>query len=435
MPRFRLILFSRLVLLGSLMFICGTQPGIKGAESNSLEQAFRTPPNSARPWVHWMWMDGNITREGITADLESMQRVGIHGAVLMDITAEIPPGRVTFLSEEWKALFHHAVQEAARLGLELSMNNDPGWTGSGGPWVTPESAMQKLVWAKTNVVGPLLFDAFLPPLPSYQGFSRDTALVAFPTLVGDGVDAPGVKPRISASWSLPSSAGARLTDEDPSTELSVPLPAGRSEVYLQFDFDEPYPANRLELTGSSRSQNFQGALQSGDQGKNYQLVREFASSKGSVDLRFDRRRARSYRVVFTGAGAGLNQLVFSGASLTPVYEVPGYQAKSGMARGGQNLPPATDVPPYGTIPLDKVVDLTAELQHSGRLKWTVPSGNWTILRFGHIPTGRRTPAARPGAVGLECDKLSREAVKAHFDAYIGKLAVQSGGLTGKTFSF
>jgi len=74
-------------------------------------------------------MDGNITREGITADLESMQRVGIHGALLMDIAAEIPPGRVAFLSEEWRALFEHAVQEAARLGLELSVNTRTGRCG------------------------------------------------------------------------------------------------------------------------------------------------------------------------------------------------------------------------------------------------------------------------------------------------------------------
>ncbi len=417
------------------MLLAAAQQRTHGSQSDSLEQAFRIPPDSARPWVHWMWMDGNITRVGITADLESMQRVGIHGAVLMDITAEIPPGTVPFDGEEWHALFQHAVKEAARLGLELSMNNDPGWTGSGGPWVTPESAMQKLVWSRTNVTGPLLFDASLPALPTYQGFSRDAALVAFPTLVGDGVNVPGVKPRITGSWNPPPVASATLTDGDLSTTLSLPAPHEGKPVYLQLDFEQPYPANRLELTGGSRSQSFQGTLQARNEESRFKPIRDFASSKGNVDLRFDRTQSRSYRVVFTGSAGSLKELSLAEVALNPIYEVPSYQAKSGMARGAQNLPILADVPTYGAISLERVVDLSSELQPSGRLKWSVPPGNWTIMRFGHMPTGRKNPAARPSAIGLECDKLSREAVAAHFNAYIGKLALNSGDLAGRTFSF
>ena len=37
------------------------------------------PPQEARPQVWWHWIDGNISREGIKADLEWMHRSGIGG--------------------------------------------------------------------------------------------------------------------------------------------------------------------------------------------------------------------------------------------------------------------------------------------------------------------------------------------------------------------
>src|SRR5438045_1794343 len=86
------------------------------------ELQFAHPPEEARPWVNWFWLDGNITREGITADLEAMQRVGLGGALLMDVTQEIPPGPIRFGSPQWFEMFDHAASEAKRLGLELSMN-------------------------------------------------------------------------------------------------------------------------------------------------------------------------------------------------------------------------------------------------------------------------------------------------------------------------
>jgi hypothetical protein len=58
-----------------------------------LERNFSNPPASAQTWVNWFWLDGNISKEGITADLEAMQRVGIGGAMLMDITQYILLGR------------------------------------------------------------------------------------------------------------------------------------------------------------------------------------------------------------------------------------------------------------------------------------------------------------------------------------------------------
>src|SRR5579859_4177726 len=167
--------------------------------ADDLEKTFLNPPPSARPWVNWFWLDGNITREGITADLEAMRRVGIGGVLLMDITQDIPQGPVPFGGSEWRALFKHTVTEAARFGLQVSIHNAPGWCGSGGPWITPDLAMRKVVSSRTNVSGPFHFSARLPPLPGDNGSGHDIAVLAFPTLVGEGAPVPGFAPKITSS--------------------------------------------------------------------------------------------------------------------------------------------------------------------------------------------------------------------------------------------
>src|SRR5512136_524598 len=132
------------------------------ANADDLSAGFTKPPDSARPWVYWFWLNGNISREGITADLEAMKRVGIGGVLIMEVDQGAPLGPNGFASPPWRELFKHVCAEAARLGLEVNMNNDAGWCGSGGPWVTPDMAMQKLVWAETGTEGPRHFEEDLP---------------------------------------------------------------------------------------------------------------------------------------------------------------------------------------------------------------------------------------------------------------------------------
>ena len=45
--------------------------------ASDLTKDFVTPPDSARPGVYWYFMDGNLSREGMTRDLEAMKRVGM----------------------------------------------------------------------------------------------------------------------------------------------------------------------------------------------------------------------------------------------------------------------------------------------------------------------------------------------------------------------
>jgi hypothetical protein len=153
------------------------------AQEDDLVKSFIRPPDSAKPHTWWHWMNGNITKDGITADLEAMKRVGISGAQIFNVDEEIPAGQAPFMSPQWLELFHHAAAEAQRLHMELGFHNCAGWSSSGGPWVKPEHAMQTVVTCETQVKGPIRFDAVLSIPASAHDHYRDIALLAYPTPV------------------------------------------------------------------------------------------------------------------------------------------------------------------------------------------------------------------------------------------------------------
>jgi hypothetical protein len=68
------------------------------AAGADLAEAFRAPPDAAKPWVYCFWLEGNVTREGITADLEAMRRAGIGGLLFMDGDMGNPAGPHRFMS-------------------------------------------------------------------------------------------------------------------------------------------------------------------------------------------------------------------------------------------------------------------------------------------------------------------------------------------------
>ena len=160
------------------------------AAEPELDRGFANPPDAAKPWVYAFILNGNLTREGITADLEAMQRVGLGGLLVMEVDQGTPVGPVAFMSDEWRGLFKHLAGEAQRLGLQVNMNDGPGWGGSGGPWIPPDKAMQVVVTSETQVAGGTRFDGVLPQPHANKGFYREIALLAFPT--------PGVMPNTDA---------------------------------------------------------------------------------------------------------------------------------------------------------------------------------------------------------------------------------------------
>jgi hypothetical protein len=149
-----------------------------------LASGFSHPPESAKPWTWWHWMNGNVSKAGITADLESLKEVGIGGLYHFHVGQMPIEGNLKFLSPEWWDLMRFTAEEADRLGLQLGYHNCPGWSSSGGPWVKVEDSMQKLVWAATKTKGPARIEQSLPKptldAKRTRGFYRDVAVLALP---------------------------------------------------------------------------------------------------------------------------------------------------------------------------------------------------------------------------------------------------------------
>ncbi len=143
------------------------------APADDPEQVFRHPPAAAKPGVLWMWMGSNLSKEGITKDLEALKKEGFNRTTmfaLADVTTpwagEIgkspTPGLVAWDAEPWWQLLRHAAAESKRLGMDFGAYNGAGYESSGGTWVTPELSMQEVCWSETPVAGGTRFQGALP---------------------------------------------------------------------------------------------------------------------------------------------------------------------------------------------------------------------------------------------------------------------------------
>jgi len=295
---------------------------------DKLRDGFINPPDSARPGVYWYFMDGNIEKEAMTADLESMKEAGIGYVLFLEVNVGVPRGKVDFLSEEWQELYKHAVREAERLGIRIILGSGPGWAGSGGPWVTPAESMMHLVASDTIVTGPSEFEHL----------------------------------------------------------LKVPKP-------LRPFFGEG------SLTGSLREQR----------DKWFENLCVLAFPTPVSDKRIDRidEKALYYRAPYTSQPNVLPYIPM----VVDQIETPG-----------------------SSINPSEIINLTGNLDESGTLRWNVPEGRWTILRFVMRNNGAVTrPAPLPG-LGFEADKFDTASFDAHYRSYVGKLInkvtphkVKSGG--------
>lgn len=153
---------------------------------------FREPPSDYGIRCWWWWLNGNVSKQSITRDLEAMKDKGFSGACIFDAGGQdqrgngpVPEGPL-FGSPAWRELFRHAVKEAKRLGLVLSLNIQSGWN-LGAPDVQPQEAAKRLTWSEMIVTGKGVHTLPLPP--ATHGFYRDIAVLAYP--LGDTA---GIKP-------------------------------------------------------------------------------------------------------------------------------------------------------------------------------------------------------------------------------------------------
>lgn len=158
------------------------------------EEEFANPLLSARPGAFWAWLEGHVSLDRLTYELEEMKAKGMGGADIWDVHAYINPDQMipagpTFLGETSLKAVAHALREAKRLGLSMGMVAASGWN-AGGTWVKPADAGMGLFHSQVSVEGPSTFSRGLP-FPEVPKdcpkdadgrplFCRDVAVLAVP---------------------------------------------------------------------------------------------------------------------------------------------------------------------------------------------------------------------------------------------------------------
>lgn len=161
---------SRVLVALAVSLVASVSSGL--AASTDPESIFLNPPRDAKPGVWWHWMGSNVSREGITRDLEAFKEGGIAAATIFGMADVCTPwaghienspndGLLAFTDPWWK-LVRHAAAEGKRLGIDVGIHNCPGYTSTGGPWITPELAMQQIFQSRTEVEGGKPFSGVLP---------------------------------------------------------------------------------------------------------------------------------------------------------------------------------------------------------------------------------------------------------------------------------
>jgi hypothetical protein len=423
--------FKLLPLLG------GNQANAQSAvqrTAESLEHLFVSPADNAWPWTYWYGEDGNITREAITADLEAMHRVGIRGVLYMEVDLLIPKGPVRSLTPEWRELMQHALREADRLGMSWNMNNDGGWCGSGGPWITPELSMQVVGWSETTVEGPKTVSTTLPQPKTTLGYYNDIAVLAFPVPPGDGKRMADCSPKFTLGADRKEFDYSKLMDGNPGTVTLVPRPPD-GKLYVNIDFPEPFSAQAVSIaidTWNSGEGHVGGAVQVSDDGVNYRTIREMNIYWPNSSANFEKVSSRHYRVFIKTdppglLGLGAHGIPFGEIQLHEcprIEDIPGkasYIRQGGYTTESDALSGQPEFPKDAVIHSHQIIDVSKKMDSNGLLKWDVPPGRWTVLRFGHTSSGKENHPAPKETVGLECDKLSKKAIEVQFDALVGKM--------------
>lgn len=445
-----------------------------GAQSpaDSLEQGFKQPLDSARPRTWWHWTRSNITKEGITKDLEWMKRAGIAGFQLADVNAgggQTVDKKIEFGTPEWFDAVRHAASEADRLGLEMTIFSSAGWSETGGPWVKPEQAMKKLVWSEFEVKGPQSFAGKLPQPPSNNGPIRnlitgaprpgsttppdptyygDSAVIAFRTPPDESDMAQG---HPQATTNAGPVNGTPLWDDDLNSALTIAPPANGGPAWLQYEFAQPFRARAISIAG--RGGIPVGRILASDNGVDFRTLVTMPGPqlyRGGLarTFAFPETSAKFYRIELTGAPL-TPAIVMSQAPSAPAKEytlleavlysgarVHRWEEKAGFSFLFEYESVPTPATPASSIiqQLD-IVDLTGKMNKDGSLNWDVPAGNWTILRMGYSLTGSKNRPAVPAGLGYEVDKLSRKHTESYLRGYIDPIAQSLGPLYGKSLRY
>ncbi|MEI8287952.1 MAG: glycosyl hydrolase [Verrucomicrobiota bacterium] len=409
--------------------------------ADSLVEGFVAPPKESRPETWFHLIGGNVSKPGLTADLEAIQGAGLagiqlfHGSSRGPAWPEVNP-QIPCLSPAWDDMISHAANECGRLGLRFTMQNCPGWSQSGGPWIKPEESMRHLVWSRLDVTGGKSISTNLAmPGKTREEWRnyQEVAVIAFPTPAGD--DGQSLIPMVVCS-NRKELAWADLFAAKKGA--SVKIAAAGEPAWVELTFDRPVTLRSLELPPVEKftlRRNFDPGVTIRIQAlSNTGLVevarREIPRSNWQDDqpltLALPETTAPGFRITFENK----TPLDFSFLRLSSAARMDDWEGQAGFVLRSLDRSFLPKQDRVAWVSARRILDLTGKMEASGKLNWQAPAGSWTVLRFGHVNTGAKNGPAPPEATGFECDKLSAKGADASFAGYIGRISASGGPADG-----
>jgi hypothetical protein len=376
--------------------------------------------DTQKPWTFWYWMYGAVSEAGIKADLQAMKDVGLGGCYLMPIrgAAERPEyeGQADALSEQFWRMVDCALTQADSLGLGMGIHVCDGFALAGGPWITPDESMQKIVFCDTVVSGG--HHLFLMPKPQhYENYYEDIAAYAIPVR-GKRLEVRGQRIVTSPEVSV-NAKGVYCADEP---------------CWIQYEFDEPREIRNIEIEPSGTNIQCQRmTVKASLDGVIFHTVKQLTPPRQgwqntgyNTTFSIPPCQVKYVRLEWSPEGSEPGAEDLDAAKWKPVLRLKGVKFGSwplidnweGKAGYVWRLAPET---PEVDLPMDDFLrpqDVVAFKMQGDYADVTLPEGTWRILRMGHTSTGH-TNATAGGAKGLECDKFSRKAVEKQLDRWFG----------------
>ncbi len=434
----------------ALMFNLVTLPSL----SNDLVQHFENPKQHHKPWAFWYWINGNITEEGIYADLKSMSEAGLGGVVLMHINEHdmIPEGPVRFLSTEYKALLKYTFDTAEKYNLQVNLYNSEGWSVAGGPWIKPEMGMKELAWSEINTQSRYQKIQFPKP-HAPLGFYKDIVTLAFPTPTNH--IEPSFNELIKSVYVSGKSSqqntkneGQVVVDKDWNTLSTVTQDAKTGERFIKLSFHKPYTFKNAFIKFAAYGMMGRNNMLISNDDKTYTDVASAKRGQIYDDIgcfEFNQVTAKYVKFVFKPTD---NKLLYTAmpkvtAAVREISLDNRDKTKDWCRKAAHSFPffnPEAERVEFtkqtnqaSTIPFETIIDVSQYLDHSGTLNWTPPSDNWTIVRFGMSSTEAINRPASEGGEGLEVDKMNTSALDVHFNGLLKVAKELAGDKIGSTF--
>jgi len=418
-----MILFLSLIYFG-----CSAQ-----INSDKIQSGFLKPNSDNNIWCYWYWINDDISKEGITKDLQAMKKAGIGAALIGNINPALKDGKVPMLSEDWWSHMVHAVVEGKRIGVDIGIFNCPGWSQSGGPWVDYTKAMRYLTYSETQVSGGKSLKLKLKkPNDKFQ----DTHTIAFKSSEVEKKNTQLIPTQVSSNWT----DVAVETLNDGNTESNSTFkPRVKETLEITFKIKEPITARSITITPSkSFSCNCTlVAVVNGVEKK----IKEFTFDRFKTSPNVGPIRKGAYATILPDVLAQEFKLKCNdfkskeqeyGFAEITISEAPVLDKFIEKQLGKMHTTPKPDWNTYMfsmqeelkatqlTLKKEEVVDISDKLDKEGNLNWNAPAGEWTIMRMGMSPTGTKNSPAAPQGVGYEIDKMNSNLVEYHFDKFVGE---------------